>query len=106
MTDPGPLVVVTGLPGSGKTTIAGPLAAELGWPLLGKDTIKEALFDALGTGDLDRDGTQEGPGLGAEDDREFSHPRNAAGAEAGGCDMTGRISRHTASKRACFGRPP
>src|SRR4051812_3777615 len=48
----GPLIVVSGLPGSGKTSLARQLAAELGWPLLSKDDIKEALFDALGTGDL------------------------------------------------------
>ena len=45
-------VVVAGVPGSGKTTLARALAVELGLPLLSKDTIKEALFDALGTGDL------------------------------------------------------
>jgi len=45
------LVVVTGAPGSGKTTVARALAAELGRPLVAKDDIKEALFDALGTGD-------------------------------------------------------
>jgi len=46
-------VVVAGIPGSGKTTLAGPLAQELQLPLLSKDTIKEALFDVLGTGDLE-----------------------------------------------------
>jgi predicted kinase len=45
------VVVVTGPPASGKTTLARPLAHHLGLPLLGKDTIKEALFDTLGTGD-------------------------------------------------------
>ncbi len=45
------LVIVTGAPGSGKTTIARSLAEELSLPLLAKDDIKEALFDALGTGD-------------------------------------------------------
>ncbi|MGO9342055.1 MAG: AAA family ATPase [Acidimicrobiales bacterium] len=46
-------VVVAGLPGSGKTTLARALAVELDLPLISKDTIKEALFDALGTGDLE-----------------------------------------------------
>jgi predicted kinase len=45
------LVLVTGPPAAGKTSLAGPLAAVLGLPLIGKDLIKEALFDALGTGD-------------------------------------------------------
>jgi predicted kinase len=47
------LIVVAGLPGSGKTTLALRLAPVLGIPLISKDTIKEALFDALGTGDLE-----------------------------------------------------
>ncbi len=46
------IVVVAGVPGSGKTTLARVLAPRLGLPLIAKDTIKEALFDALGTGDL------------------------------------------------------
>jgi predicted kinase len=48
----GGLVVVSGIPGSGKTTLAIRLAEELHLPLLSKDTIKESLFDVLGTGDL------------------------------------------------------
>jgi predicted kinase len=47
------VVLVSGAPGSGKTTIAVPLAAELGFPLLSKDIIKEQLFDVLGAGDGD-----------------------------------------------------
>ena len=45
------LVVVTGPPAAGKTTVARELAARLRLPLIAKDTIKEALFDGLGTGD-------------------------------------------------------
>jgi predicted kinase len=51
------LVIVTGAPGSGKTTIARALAVELRLPLLAKDDIKEALFDALGTGDREQSRT-------------------------------------------------
>ena len=46
------VVVVTGPPAAGKTTVARELAARLRLPLVAKDTIKEALFDGLGTGDL------------------------------------------------------
>ena len=45
-------VVVSGLPGSGKTTLATPLGEALGLPLLARDSIKESLWDALGAGDL------------------------------------------------------
>lgn len=46
------VVLLNGLPGSGKTCLAGPLSAELGLPRLSKDAVKESLFDSLGT--LDR----------------------------------------------------
>jgi predicted kinase len=42
------LVLVTGPPGAGKTTLAGALAAELGFALFAKDRLKEILHDALG----------------------------------------------------------
>lgn len=42
------LVIVSGAPGAGKTTLAVPLAAELGFALIRKDRIKETLHDALG----------------------------------------------------------
>jgi len=41
------VILVSGAPGAGKTTVAEPLAAALGFALLSKDPIKEALFDAL-----------------------------------------------------------
>jgi predicted kinase len=47
-------VVVSGPPGSGKTTLAAPLARGLGLPLLAKDTIKEALMDSLDAGTIER----------------------------------------------------
>lgn len=42
-----PLIIVNGLPGSGKTTLATQLAAGLSLPLFRKDAIKETLADAL-----------------------------------------------------------
>jgi len=46
---PQPLVVIlTGPPCTGKTTLGRRLAADLRLPFLSKDTIKEVLFDTLG----------------------------------------------------------
>lgn len=47
------LLLVTGPPCSGKTTIATRLSIELRLPVIGKDVIKELLFDTLGWKDRD-----------------------------------------------------
>lgn len=46
-------IVMSGLPGSGKTTVGRRLAQDLGLPMLDKDDILEALFDGLGVGDAE-----------------------------------------------------
>lgn len=43
------LILVTGLPGTGKSTLARLLATRYRWPLLRKDAVKEPLFDILMT---------------------------------------------------------
>ena len=46
------LVVVTGMPSSGKTTVAEALSRRLSLPLIAKDAIKESLYDTLGAEDV------------------------------------------------------
>jgi len=47
------LIVIQGMPGAGKTTLARQLAKSLKLPQLGKDELKEFFFDKLGIGDRD-----------------------------------------------------
>ncbi len=42
------LIIIAGMPASGKTTVATRLSESLGFPILEKDAIKEALFDTIG----------------------------------------------------------
>ena len=48
-----PLVVVSGLPASGKSTAGRAVAEALSLPLFDKDEILEALFESLGGGDAE-----------------------------------------------------
>ena len=50
MTSP-TVIIITGLPGTGKTTLGQWLAERLGWPYIYKDGVKELLFDTLGWSD-------------------------------------------------------
>ncbi len=45
------LIIISGPPATGKTTIGQRIAAELSWPFLYKDGIKEILFDTVGYSD-------------------------------------------------------
>ena len=42
------LIVIAGMPATGKSTLAAGLAEAFGYPVLEKDNIKEVLFDTLG----------------------------------------------------------
>jgi predicted kinase len=48
------LIIVSGLPATGKTTLSRGIANHLGIPLVSKDEIKEVLFDELGHGDREQ----------------------------------------------------
>ena len=45
------LLVISGMPATGKTTLGRRLAADLSLPFFSKDGLKETLFDALGAAD-------------------------------------------------------
>lgn len=45
------LVIFTGLPGTGKTSISQHISRSLSLPLMSRDTIKEIMYDQIGIGD-------------------------------------------------------
>jgi hypothetical protein len=71
-----PFVVVSGLPGSGKTTLGRALAGCLGLPMIDKDVVLESLYDSLGVGDPDWRGRLSR----AADDILFALAADSAGA--------------------------
>ncbi len=42
------LIILAGMPATGKTTLAAKLQKHFGFPVFGKDAIKECLFDTIG----------------------------------------------------------
>jgi len=60
------IVLISGAPGSGKTSLAIPLALRLGYPLFSKDIIKETLVDVLGDADGDLDASRRIGGASME----------------------------------------
>lgn len=49
------VILLAGLPGSGKTTLANRLSVQLGYIVLSRDTIKRALFGAYDVGNVQSD---------------------------------------------------
>ena len=85
------LIVVSGAPATGKSTIAAALAAELRWPLLSLDPVKETLADVLGLAD------QHPGGQHPADE----HPGGQHPAEPGGQHPAGQhpADEHPADER-------
>ena len=91
------LVIVTGPPCTGKTTLARRLAADLGLPLMSKDTIKETLFEVLGV--PDRAGSKRLGGASMELLYTFIEAQLAAGQ---GCGAEREAQATTVLKRPEF----
>jgi predicted kinase len=45
------VVIINGLPGTGKTTLGRAISDHFGWPFISKDVFKEVMFDTLGWSD-------------------------------------------------------
>ncbi len=55
------LLVVSGLPAAGKTTLATALSVQLGWPLVTKDDYKMILLDAAAPEHREQEAATNGP---------------------------------------------
>lgn len=117
------LVVVSGAPGTGKSTVAAAIGAALRFPVLSLDPIKEALADVLGLGDEDwsnrvgdaaaevvfrlasafPDAVAEGWWRGARRDRALAE---FAGATEVFCRCDPQLARDRAGVRIGHGRHP
>jgi predicted kinase len=45
------LVIISGFPGTGKTTLGRAVSDHFGWPFMSKDVFKEIMFDTIGWSD-------------------------------------------------------
>jgi ATPase family associated with various cellular activities (AAA) len=89
------LIVVSGAPGTGKSTVAAALAGELRWPLLALDMIKETLADVLGL---------EPPAIGRRDRERANAPgwQGGGGANSGAiCEDDNAASRDMGLHKSC-----
>ena len=59
------LVLISGMPATGKSTLAEDLAQQLNWPVFTKDTFKELLYDVAGH-DEDEFDEEESERIGAQ----------------------------------------
>ena len=50
---PPPMLIVSGAPATGKTTLGRRIASDFALPFLSRDDIKESLYDTIGAGDRD-----------------------------------------------------
>lgn len=50
---PPPMLIVSGAPATGKTTLGRRIAGDFALPFLSRDDIKESLYDTIGAGDRD-----------------------------------------------------
>lgn len=42
------LIIISGLPGTGKTTLSKKISDKLNFPLIGMDAVKEVMWDSMG----------------------------------------------------------
>jgi predicted kinase len=60
------LVILVGLPGAGKSTLARALHDRFGWPIVDRDAIRAAMFAGVDCGDEEKAAAEEALWLAAE----------------------------------------